>query len=84
MIGTRWMLRVHYDRGPNFCDNEQIRNREYQFDSKLHVINLRSEILLEGLMDNNHKYSTPKHTGLTYEYWVAPSQIFGFEVIEYK
>lgn len=79
------MLRVHYDRGPNFGDSEQIRNKEFtDYPDKISVTNLMRQIIQSGLLNHSVDYDTPQDRDSCYEYWVAPSQVFGFEIIEYK
>lgn len=80
------MLRVHYDIGPNYCDDVRLRNKEFTgYDRESEVIGLRDLIIERGLSDRHQPYRTPKNDGLwSYEYWVAPSQVIGFEIIEYS
>lgn len=75
----KWMLRVSYDMGPNFCDSGRIRNKEFRsYVSKHHAFIVKDELLADGFME--HKADTE----LCYEWWVAPSQILGMAIIEYE
>lgn len=78
-----WMLRIHYERGSHFGD-ESHGNKEFRgYNSRIQVDGLIASILELGFIDHSGEYKTPRHSGLTYEYWVAPYQVLGWEIIEY-
>jgi len=80
----KWMLRVHYDIGPSFDESRRIRNKEFtDFENKSLVYKLKNQILREGLYDTYASDNAQHDSAFCYEYWVAPSQILGFEVMEY-
>ena len=75
-MGTEWMLRVHYLGGGEDCvvgDKElkPFKDRATALDKKADILNVGLQIIsdLSGQC--------------LYEYWIAPSQIIGFEILEY-
>ena len=73
---SRWILRVDYYKWTGSRRTKTYRG----YDRKYEVYGLKADILKRGLMRNDYReHADPKDV---YEYWVAPSQIIGFEIIE--
>ena len=75
-----WKLRIHYDVGPCVTDATRIRNKECTcLLRKSDAYGIKSDVLRTGVLDHYSDIA-----GANYEYWVAPGQIIGCEVIEYE